>query len=196
LISSLNKAVNYASRYALVVSSAGNDALDLDHSGSAISVPAQSGSGIAVSATGPVGYAVGYPNGATNFRRLASFSNFGNSAIWVAAPGGDGVFAPMDQTCSIPTVPSGSITLPCFIFDLVISTSRGTSTASYVFAAGTSMAAPAAAAVAALIKQRYPNISVGALKTKLAQSADDEGKNGHDPAYGRGFVNARRAVTE
>jgi subtilisin family serine protease len=58
------------------------------------------------------------------------------------------------------------------------------------------MAAPAASGVAALIKQRFPNISVGALKNRLAQSADDEGANGHDPVYGRGFVNARRAVTQ
>ena len=39
-------------------------ALDLDHTGSVITVPAQSGNGIAISATGPVGYAVGFPNGA------------------------------------------------------------------------------------------------------------------------------------
>jgi subtilisin family serine protease len=58
------------------------------------------------------------------------------------------------------------------------------------------MAAPAAAAVAAIIKQRFPGISVGALKNKLAQTADDEGKKGHDAFYGRGFVNARRAATE
>ena len=60
-------------------------ALDLDHTGSVITVPAQSGNGIAISATGPVGYAVGFPNGVTNFRRPASYTNFGNSAIWVAA---------------------------------------------------------------------------------------------------------------
>jgi len=198
LIAALNKAVNFAARNTLVVSAAGNDATDLDHSGSIISVPAQSGSGIAVSATGPIGYAVGYPNGATNFRRLASYSNFGNSAIWVAAPGGDGVFTPTSQLCSIPRVPSGSVTAPCFAFDLIISTVRGpaASTTSYGFAAGTSFAAPAVSGVAALIKQRFPNISVGALKNRLAQSADDEGPNGHDPFYGRGFVNARRAVTE
>jgi subtilisin family serine protease len=198
LIAALNKAVNFAARNTLVVSAAGNENLDLDHSESFISVPAQSGSGIAVSATGPIGYAVGYPNGATNFRRLASYSNFGNSAIWVAAPGGDGVFTPTSQLCSIPRVPSGSVTAPCFAFDLIISTVRGpaASTTSYGFAAGTSFAAPAVSGVAALIKQRFPNISVGALKNRLAQSADDEGPNGHDPFYGRGFVNARRAVTE
>jgi subtilisin family serine protease len=198
LIAALNKAVNFAARNTLVISAAGNNALDLDHSGSFISVPAQSGSGIAVAATGPVGYAVGYPNGATNFRRLASYTNFGNSAIWVAAPGGDGVFTPTNQLCSIPAVPAGSVTVPCFVFDFVISTARGAaaSTTTYAFASGTSMAAPAASGVAALIKQRFPDISVGALKNRLAQSADDEGQNGHDPSYGRGFVNARRAVTE
>jgi hypothetical protein len=58
------------------------------------------------------------------------------------------------------------------------------------------MASPAAAGVAALIKGRFPNISRGALKARLGQSADDEGKNGHDEFYGKGFVNARRACTE
>jgi len=194
LIAALNKAVNFAGQHSLVISAAGNEGVDLDHSGNTISVPAQSGSGIAISATGPVGYALG----ATNFRRLASYTNFGNSAIWVAAPGGDSLFTPTTQPCTLPAVPAGGVAAPCWVFDLVISTSRGaaTSTASYAFAAGTSMAAPAAAGVAALIKQRFPDISVGALKTRLAKSADDEGKNGHDPAYGRGFVNARRAATE
>ncbi|MBO0857084.1 MAG: S8 family serine peptidase [Chloracidobacterium sp.] len=197
LIAALNKAVNFAGQNSLVVSAAGNNGLDLDNSGSVISVPAESGSGIAVSATGPVGYAVGYPNGATNFRRLASYTNFGNSAIWVAAPGGDGVL-PSTALCSIPEAPVGTITAPCAVFDFVLSTVRGSgsNTTTYGFAAGTSMAAPAASAVAALIKQRFPGISVGELKNRLAQTADDEGKPGHDPAYGRGFVNARRAATE
>jgi lantibiotic leader peptide-processing serine protease len=197
LIAALNKAVNYAGQHSLVVCSAGNDGLDLDHSGSVISVPAQSGSGIAVSATAPVGYAVGFPNGATNFRDLATYSNFGNSTIWVAAPGGDTAL-PGEALCSIPRIPAGVVTQPCWVFDMVMSTVRGsgTSTTTYSWASGTSMAAPAATAVAALIKQRFPNISVGELKAKLAQSADDEGKKGHDPAYGRGFVNARRAVAE
>jgi subtilisin family serine protease len=194
LVAALNKAVNFAGRNTLVVSAAANNGLDLDHSGSFITVPAQSGSGIAVSATAPVGYAVG----ATNFRRPASYTNFGNSAIWVAAPGGDSVFTPANLLCSIPRVPSGSVITQCFVFDFVLSTSRGAgaSTTTYTFATGTSMAAPAASGVAALIKQRFPNISLDALKNRLAQTADDEGKSGHDPFYGRGFVNARRAVTE
>ncbi len=198
LIGSLNKAVNYAgSNGVLVISAAGNDGLDLDHSGSFTSVPAMSGSGLAISATGPEGYAVGYPNGAQNFRTPASYTNYGNSIINVAAPGGD-FRLPGTAICSIPRVPVGFVTTQCWVFDMVISTSRGgpTSTTSYSFAAGTSMAAPAAAGVAALIKQRFPGISVGALKNKLAHTADDEGKQGNDPFYGKGFINARRAVTE
>jgi subtilisin family serine protease len=198
LIGALNKAVNYAgSNGVLVVVAAGNDGIDLDHSGSFTSVPAMSGSAIAVAATGPEGYAVNYPNGATNFRALASYTNYGNSIINVAAPGGD-FRLPGTAPCSIPRVPSGTLGSQCWVFDMVLSTSRGggTSTTSYSFAAGTSMAAPAAAGVAALIKQRFPGISVGALKTKLMNTADDEGPKGNDPFYGKGFVNARRAVTE
>ena len=197
LISALNKAVNYAGKNTLVVCSAGNDAIDLDHSGSLITVPAMSGSGIAVSATGPMGFAVNWPDGATNFRQLASYSNYGNSLVWLAAPGGD-YMLPGDALCTIPRALSGVVTNYCWVFDMVISCSRGSgaSISTYTWAAGTSMAAPAVSAVAALVKQRFPWISVGALKTHLARTADDEGKKGHDPYYGKGFVNAFRAVTE
>lgn len=186
LVAAMNKAVNYADRFGvLVVSAAGNSALDLDHTGSVIAVPAQSGSGIAVSATGPLGFGLG----ATNFRRMASYTNYGTSAITVAGPGGDFVL-PGNAFCTKLTSTGGAITRPCWVFDMVLSTSR----AGYSWAAGTSMAAPAASAVAALIRQANPGISLGALKTKLEQSADDEGKQGRDPFYGRGFVNARKAV--
>ena len=197
LIAALNKAVNYAGEHALVVSSAGNDAMDLDHSGSWITVPAMSGSGIAISATGPLGFAVNYPNGATNFRRPASYTNYGNSLVWLAAPGGDFAY-PGNELCTLPRVPAGSVTTACWVFDMVISSSRGSgvSISSYSWAAGTSMAAPAVSAVGALVKQRFPWFTVGDIKTWLAKTSDDEGQVGHDPFSGRGFVNARRAVTE
>jgi subtilisin family serine protease len=193
LVAALNKAVNYADRNGvLVVSAAGNDGLDLDHTGNIIYTPAQSGSGIAVSSTGPEGFALG----ATNFRRVASYTNFGVSAINVAAPGGDFAY-PGSESCTLARYPTGSVTTACWVFDMVLSTSRGgaASTTSYSWAAGTSMAAPAAAAVAAMIKQANPGISLGALKTRLAQSADDEGKIGRDTYYGAGFVNAHKACT-
>ena len=57
------------------------------------------------------------------------------------------------------------------------------------------MASPHVAGVAALIKQRYPNMPVDLIKNKLLNSADDFGIIGVDPLYGKGFVNAYRAVT-
>lgn len=207
LVAALNKAVNYAaSRGVLVVSAAGNSATDLDHAKSVITVPAESGSGIAVSATGPMGFGfheallvnppAPTPADALNFRRISSYTNYGNSVIQVAAPGGDFAY-PGNELCVKPRIPAGVVAIPCWAFDMVLSTSRGTTPAGgYTWAAGTSMAAPAASAVAALIKQANPGISLGALKAKLAQTADDEGKQGNDPFYGKGYVNARRAVTE
>jgi subtilisin family serine protease len=163
LIGALAKAVNYAaSKGVLVVSAAGNDGMDLGQSSSFTSVPAESGSGIAVSSTGPLGFALG----ATNFRRPASYSNYGEGTVWVAGPGGD--FAlPGNAVCSMPRIPTGSIITNCWVFDMVLSTSRGAgaSISSYSWAAGTSMAAPAVSAVAALAKQAHPNASLGALKT-------------------------------
>jgi subtilisin family serine protease len=189
LVAAMNKAVNFAgSRGVLVVSASGNEGLDLDHSGSLISVPAESGSGIAVSATGPVGWALG----ATNFDRPASYTNYGTSVINVSAPGGDDAY-PGNELCSKPVV-GGTVTVPCWVFDMVISTSRGASPAGgYSWASGTSMAAPAASAVAAIIKQQRPSISLGALKAALQNTAVDAGKKGADPFHGKGWVNALNA---
>jgi lantibiotic leader peptide-processing serine protease len=202
LVAALNKAVNYATaRGALVVVAAGNSGLNMDKvqvdpveglDRSTIVVPAESGNAIAVSATGPEGYALG----ATNYSRPASYSNYGNF-VWVAGPGGDATL-PGNAVCSLPRAPAGLITNFCWVFDMVMAPSRGSgaSIGSYSWAAGTSMAAPAVAAVAALIKQRFPNATPAQLKTKLAQSATDEGKPGQDNFYGHGMVNALRAVTQ
>lgn len=185
LVAAMNKAVNYANQFGvLVVTATGNDALDLDHSGSLITIPAESGAGIAVSSTGPIGFALG----AHNFERPASYSNYGTSVVNVAAPGGDFVL-PGEDSCTLPTTNGASVTAPCWVFDMVISTNVG----GWAFAAGTSMAAPAASAVAAIIKGQNPGISLGALKTALQNSALDRGKKGADPFYGKGWVNALAA---
>ncbi|HWI19491.1 MAG TPA: S8 family serine peptidase [Vicinamibacterales bacterium] len=187
LVAAMNKALNYADRFGvLVVSAAGNDGIDLDHSGNVISVPAQSGSGVSVSSTGPVGF--GY--GATNFDSPASYTNYGNSAINVAAPGGD--FQLFGTPAGNAGCVAGLIVQACWALDMVLSTTRN----GWGWAAGTSMAAPAASAVAAIIKQRNPGISLGALKTSLARSALDRGKQGNDPFYGKGWVNALAACRQ
>ena len=64
------------------------------------------------------------------------------------------------------------------------------------WSAGTSMSAPAAAGVAALIVGKYGNLGPAQLEARLQQSADDLGKPGRDDFYGQGRINAWRAVTQ
>jgi subtilisin family serine protease len=196
----LIKALDAATRFAYqqgvtVIASSGNDATYHDKGSPWVTVPAQSQHVIAVSATAPVGFAVGYPNGATNFSRPASYTNFGKSVVGLGGPGGDDAL-PGNALCTIPRNPVGNVTTACWVFDLVISPgSLGPDNTGYFFAAGTSMAAPAAAAVAALIIQKNGgSMHPAQVKARLQQSASDLGKPGEDEFYGQGFVNALRAV--
>jgi subtilisin family serine protease len=195
LIAALNRATAYATQQGVtVIASAGNSGVDVDHTANLVFVPAQSANVLAVAATGPVGFAVGYPNGATNFTRSASYTNFGQSIIDLAAPGGDNVL-PGSAVCSIPRIPTGSVTTLCFVFDFVISPGSIPSNTGYFFADGTSMAAPHVAGVAALILQKHGlNLSPDQVRAYLQASADDLGKPGNDDFYGKGFVNALRAA--
>ena len=192
LVAALNKAINFASsKGVLVISSAGNSGIDFGQASNYTVIPGTSGSGIAVSATAPLGWALG----STDLNLPASYSNYGEGLVSVAAPGGDAAL-PGNAICTVPTA-TGTTTNFCWVFDLYLSTSRGTTVnGGYSFAAGTSMAAPTASGVAAIIVQQNPGISLGALKAKLLQTAVDAGKVGTDEFYGRGVVNALNACTQ
>jgi subtilisin family serine protease len=56
------------------------------------------------------------------------------------------------------------------------------------------MASPAAAGVAALIRDKYGPMSPAELEARLRASATDLGKPGNDDYYGGGFLNAGAAV--
>ena len=200
LLAALDQATTYAyGRGALVIAAAGNGdrvGHGIDHDRNRyMTVPAQSAHVIGVSALGPVGFALGE----TNFDRLAAYSNFGNSIVDLSGPGGDSEL-PGKATCTLainpapPLSPSATITQPCWAFDMVVSSCRGTTTRNVCFAAGTSMSTPAVSGVAALVVGQRGRMNPDALFTIVANSADDLGAAGPDPVYGRGRVNALRAV--
>jgi lantibiotic leader peptide-processing serine protease len=173
----LSKATAYANKRGVTVLVAtGNDATDFDHTANLVSLPAMSSQVLAIAATGPVDFA----NGGTNFTRPASYSNYGQSLVSFAAPGGDDTLFPVGN----------------WAFDMVLGPCRGSgpSVGAYCFADGTSMATPAAAGVVALIIGKYGRIGPTAIEARLRKTSDDLGKPGNDDFYGKGFVNAFRAV--
>jgi len=191
LINAVSRATTYAYQKGVtVVVSAGNSAIDRDHDGSYYVLPADCTHVISVSATGPTGWAV---NPSTDLDVLASYSNYGQSRIDLAAPGGDAVYP---DDFAISTI--GGITQYSWVFDMVFAPSNRVGASNrYSWAAGTSMAAPHVSAIAAIIIGRNGGkMKPSAVLQALRASADDLGKPGNDDAFGGGRVNAGRAATQ
>lgn len=172
----INQVFNYATRRGTtVVVSAGNGNLDLDRDGNGYKAYCSAPNVICVSATGPTASAS--VNGPwTDPDARAPYSNYGLSGISVAAPGG--------------TI-SAAVWAACSTFSLQIPICQ---TGAYVLGlGGTSMAAPHAAATAALISEET-GASPGLIRARLQQSADDLGAFGADPVYGKGRINVRKAI--
>jgi subtilisin family serine protease len=185
-LATIAQTVNYAhAKGTQMVVSAGNSAFDLDHDGNSFKSYCSAANVICVSATGPTATA-GLNGPWTNIDALASYSNYGRSAISVAAPGGNAV----------------SVTAACSGFTIVTSIlvcrnrfyNSPTSWSAFSLGiSGTSMASPHAAGVAALIAADG-SVRPAQMRAKLQQTADDLGEAGVDPAYGKGRINAARAV--
>jgi lantibiotic leader peptide-processing serine protease len=171
----LNRAVTYAHRQrAIVVVSAGNDTADLDHDGNAFKVFCSSPTVICVAATGPTDS--GSVNGPfVGVDTPAPYSNYGRSAISVAAPGGNQrpVWAACSRTSLVQPV--------CQTGNFVVGVS------------GTSQAAPHATGLAALLVEKIGK-NPDRIRSLLQQSADDLGEPGTDPYYGKGRINVARAL--
>ncbi len=115
---------------------------------------------------------------------LASYSNYGPD-IDVAAPGG---------------AVSGDVNgdgYPDGILSTLADDSSGTLVYTYGYYAGTSMATPHVAAVAALMKAVYPGMTPQQFDNLLnaGQLTDDLGEPGRDDKYGQGLINAYKAVS-
>jgi subtilisin family serine protease len=148
----------------LVVVSAGNESQDLDHDRNSFKLYCDAPNVVCVSATGPAD-------------ELAWYSNYGRSAISVAAPGGtipDRVWAACSRT---------SLLVPeCQTSDEVLGL------------LGTSMATPHVSGLAALLVEDIGHGKPSQIKTRLQQSAEDLGQPGVDPYYGKGRISVPRAL--
>lgn len=168
------RAINFAYRNGTtIVVSAGNGGTNFDVNGSALKLPAGLNNVISVSATAPFSW-VENPLGDLDIP--ASYTDYGRSHVTVSAPGGD-----FDS-------PSGF-----WYYDMVLSTIPG----GWSWSAGTSMASPHVAGVAALIiGKNGGQMDPHEVTKQLTNTADNLDGNGSSLYHGKGRVNAYRAVTE
>lgn len=192
----INRAYNYAARQGMVVvTSAGNATADLDrnivplptdipladrtltHLPSLYAVYCNAPQVICVSATGPT--ASGGTNGPwVDEDAPTTYTNFGRSAIDVAAPGGGA---------------GGAVWAACSTFSLIVGGGICQTGTFVVGAGGTSMASPHAAGVAALIVANGAG-TPAQIRSLIHQTADNVGASGTDSFYGKGRVNAASAA--
>jgi lantibiotic leader peptide-processing serine protease len=186
-LATINRVMNYANRKGtLVVVSAGNSAIDLDHDGNGYASYCSAAGLVCVSATGPTAQVS--TNGPwTNVDALASYSNYGRSSINVAAPGGN--VSAVWAACSGFTIHPALAGCRTRFYN----PTTGAWSASVVGLTGTSMAAPHVTGVAALIAGQVGH-SPSQIQARLEQTADDLGEAGTDPAYGKGRVNLAHAA--
>ncbi len=177
LVGMIARLFNYANAHGVtVVVSAGNSATDLDHDGDSYKTYCSTPNTICVSATGPTGYDNLYVGPWYEVDAPADYTNYGRSAINVAAPGG--------------TV-NGFIWSACSQTSLRIPICQ---TGTYVLGAtGTSMAAPHVSGLAALLVEDVGR-NPGRITTMIQQTADDLGQPGVDPFYGKGRINVGNAA--
>ena len=195
-VAGFNKAAAYAHRKgAVMVVAAGNFSVDLDHNQDNWRV-CDTPHVICVSATGPTA-ADGVNGGWTDVDSPATYTNFGRSGISVAGPGGtippdasDGTFKkdtglPVTLNCSASSLISTGTAGPvdCGKNHLL----RWEST-------GTSFGAAVTSGLAALLVSRMGHGRPDQIRAVIEKSADDLGKTGTDPYYGKGRINVARAM--
>jgi subtilisin family serine protease len=236
ILKELESAAKYAQqRGVLIVASAGNELADLQHpvlddispdwppgseeeryvQNNCRVAPAELPGVMTVSSTGPVGYP-GYD------LWIADYSSVGMSRVDVAAPGGDYFRATNTrQDAILGAITSTSVGGLWDLLDAISATpgNEGMAVidqgARYGYLNGTSMSSPHAAGVAALVKEKHPNWSPGAVKAAVQRSAQqltcppdweplnpaDEryrcyGNNGRTSFFGHGLVDAAAAAQQ
>ena len=184
LLKFMSRVIKQAEKHgAIVISAAGNSALDLDQ-GSVVATPCEQ-STICVSATGPLLQ--------QNFDQPATYTNFGITAIEVAAPGGNATDNDSEYQTEDLMIGACSRRASEATLNVCRANTDGV-VYFYAFAAGTSMATPHVAGQAALIKSQNPTLSVKGLRARILNTADDVQAPGRDVYTNNGRINVARAL--
>jgi subtilisin family serine protease len=191
----VERVVNYANKKGmLIVAAAGNAGSDMDHDANSFNTYCSAAHVICVSSVGP-------KIGLLNQDEPSFFTNFGRSAIDVAAPGGNADTAPG----AVPSARPWGNDLVSWIWSFCARRSIASLTSAGVpvlagcqgggtvlAAIGTSQASPHVAGLAALLMAEGKNAI--ATRQAILSSADDLGQPGVDPFYGSGRINVRKAL--
>ncbi len=194
----INKVFNYAtSRGTLIVVSAGNDGADLDHDGN-FHVDFCTQPGVVCVASEGLETWNGTPD------VPAFYTNYGRSAITVAAPGGNGL---VDSAGNLAVTqwPWGAgqaswVWSYCsktrLVFDeqgnmYLTACVAGNRLTGYI---GTSQAAPHVTGLAALLVAEQGRGHPAQIAASIRRSALDLGQPGTDPFYGQGRIDVARAL--
>ena len=183
-----NSLFNYARQNGVtVVVAAGNEEADLDHynnttatidgveytlSPATFKTYCDAANVLCVSATGPTNSSL---TEWENIDAPAWYTNYGRSAISVAAPGGN----------------ESNVYAACSSSSLVIPDCQA-SNGFIVGLGGTSMAAPHVSGLAALLVAE--GHKPAQVRARIQKSADDLGQRGTDPYYGKGRIDVSAAL--
>lgn len=208
----INKVFNYAARKGtLMVVAAGNDGADFDHNGNFEPTYCSQPQVVCVSAVGPTSWdhsataPITFATSPSNSDVPAFFTNYGRSAISVAAPGGNALFTATGSIVVQPW-PWGN-DLASWVWSFCSKTRIAGFTAAHVpvltsCAAGnrisgfigTSQATPHVTGLAALLMAEKGTTNPAQIKAAIEQSAVDLGQPGTDPFYGKGRISVSNAL--
>ena len=182
-VSLINNVFTYAQKKGmLIVVSAGNGAINMDHDGNLQLTYCAQQHVVCVAATGPTDAVDLYVGPWINIDAPSYYTNYGRSGIDVAAPGGNS---------------GGYVWSACSQTTLLSDLSFCRTDTAHVYivgALGTSMAAPHVTGLAAQLIDVVGKGRPALLKQRIKQSADDLGQPGTDPFYGAGRINVANAL--